>query len=117
VLVEGAKADLVVFDDIAPKMLGWADPVAAVMLHPNVGNIQHVLVDGKFRKRDLRLTAKGNYANITPQFLPLPDASCPFWRKHPIRTSQGRGRTRQASIIRESACHLQNPPSAQVESM
>jgi hypothetical protein len=49
VLVEGAKADLVVFDGAAPNMLEWADPVAAVILHPNVGNIQRVLMGGKFR--------------------------------------------------------------------
>jgi cytosine/adenosine deaminase-related metal-dependent hydrolase len=83
VLVEGAKADLVVFDGTSPNMLGWADPVAAVMLHSNVGNIQHVLVDGKFRKRDFRLTTEGNYANITRQFLASARRIQSIWEKTP----------------------------------
>src|ERR1700722_4878621 len=83
VLVEGAKADLVVFDGTSPNMLGWADPVAAVMLHSNVGNIQHVLVDGKFRKRDFRLTVEGDYANITRQFLASARRIQSIWEKTP----------------------------------
>lgn len=55
----GAKADLVVFNGRSPGMLGWRDPVAAVILHANVGDIAHVLVDGKFRKRDGKLTFDG----------------------------------------------------------
>jgi hypothetical protein len=91
VLVEGAKADLVVFDGTSPNMLGWADPVAAVMLHSHVGDIQHVLVDGQFRKRDFNLVVPGNYADITKNFLasarriqsnweqtPLPDLTGPY---------------------------------------
>ncbi|KAI5866051.1 Metallo-dependent hydrolase [Durotheca rogersii] len=52
----GAKADLVVFDGRSPGMLGWRDPVAAVILHANVGDITHVVVDGRFQKRDGKLT-------------------------------------------------------------
>jgi hypothetical protein len=71
VLVEGAKADLVVFDGTSPNMLGWADAVAAVILHSNTGDIQHVLVDGEFRKRDFKLVVPGNldYSDITTSFL------------------------------------------------
>ena len=54
-LVEGAKADVVVFDGESPGMLGWEDAVAAVVLHSNVGDVRHVVVDGRFRKRDGRL--------------------------------------------------------------
>ncbi|KAI0908756.1 amidohydrolase [Ustulina deusta] len=64
----GAKADLVVFDGRSPSMLGWADPVAAVILHANVGDIAHVLVDGKFRKRDGRLTY-AKYPELVESFL------------------------------------------------
>ncbi|KAI0887891.1 amidohydrolase family protein [Annulohypoxylon maeteangense] len=64
----GAKADLVVFDGRTPGMLGWRDPVAAVILHANVGDIQHVLVDGKFRKRDGKLTFE-NYDSVIDRFL------------------------------------------------
>lgn len=52
VIAPGAKADIAVFRGDSPNMIGWEDPVAAVILHSNVGDIEHVLVDGKFVKRD-----------------------------------------------------------------
>ena len=55
VLQVGAKADLVCFDGNSPNMVGWTNAIAAVVLHSNVGDIKHVLVDGEFRKRDGRL--------------------------------------------------------------
>ncbi|QIW95044.1 hypothetical protein AMS68_000562 [Peltaster fructicola] len=58
VLQVGAKADLVVFNGDSPNMLGWSDPVAAIMLHANVGDIEHVLIDGEWRKRDFELVDK-----------------------------------------------------------
>ncbi|OTB09659.1 hypothetical protein M426DRAFT_18289 [Hypoxylon sp. CI-4A] len=64
----GAKADLVVFDGRSPGMLGWLDPVAAVIMHANVGDIEHVIVDGKFRKRDGKLTYE-NYDKAAERFL------------------------------------------------
>ncbi|KAI2602101.1 Metallo-dependent hydrolase [Hypoxylon sp. NC1633] len=64
----GAKADLVVFNGRSPGMLGWLDPVAAVILHANVGDIEHVVVDGKFQKRDGKLTFN-NYASVVDRFL------------------------------------------------
>lgn len=64
----GAKADLVVFDGRSPSLLGWADPVAAVILHANVGDIEHVLVDGQFRKRDGKLTY-AKYPELVESFL------------------------------------------------
>ncbi|KAM0413595.1 hypothetical protein ACHAPT_013625 [Fusarium lateritium] len=45
---------------IAPNMLGWNDPVAAIILHLNPGNVQYVLVDGQFRKRDFKMVAPEN---------------------------------------------------------
>ena len=47
VLATGAKADLVVWNGRSPSLLGWTDPVAAIILHANVGDIDHVLVDGQ----------------------------------------------------------------------
>ena len=44
-----------VFDGHSPGMAGYEDPVAAVVLHANVGDIQHVIVDGEFKKRDSKL--------------------------------------------------------------
>ncbi|THV04584.1 Metallo-dependent hydrolase [Dendrothele bispora CBS 962.96] len=58
VLVEGAKADIVLFDGDSPNMLGWEDPVAAIILHSNVGDVTDVMVDGEWRKREGELVAK-----------------------------------------------------------
>jgi cytosine/adenosine deaminase-related metal-dependent hydrolase len=73
VLQVGAKADIVVFNGDSPNMLGWSDPVAAVMLHANSGDVQHVLVDGQFRKRDFKLVAgegsKRNWEDVRKRFL------------------------------------------------
>lgn len=49
-------------------MLGWVDPVAAVIMHSNVGDVRHVLVDGKFVKRDGKLTIE-DYPGIQQRFL------------------------------------------------
>ncbi|CAJ2505734.1 Uu.00g131280.m01.CDS01 [Anthostomella pinea] len=68
VIKVGAKADLVVFDGRTPGMLGWADPVAAVMLHANVGDIVHVIVDGQFKKRGGKLTFE-KYDDVVDRFL------------------------------------------------
>lgn len=53
----GKKADLVIWDALSPAMLGAAqhDPVMAIVLHSGVGDIEAVLVDGVFRKRDGKL--------------------------------------------------------------
>ena len=67
VIRAGAKADLVVWEGRSPGMLGWVDPVAAVILHANVGDVKHVMVDGVFRKRDGKLTV-ANYAEVQANF-------------------------------------------------
>lgn len=59
IIAEGAKADLIVWDGSSPAMLGWVDPVAAVILHASVGDIEGVLVDGKWAKKGGKLVAKG----------------------------------------------------------
>lgn len=69
VIQVGAKADIVVWDALkSPSMLGWADPVAAVMLHASVGDVSHVMIDGKFVKRDGELLVS-DYANLREQFI------------------------------------------------
>ncbi|CAG7565913.1 unnamed protein product [Fusarium equiseti] len=60
VISVGAKADIVVFDATSRNLLGWTDPVAAVILHSHAGNVEHVMVDGKFRKRDFDLVMPSN---------------------------------------------------------
>ncbi|KAJ5603223.1 hypothetical protein N7537_006179 [Penicillium hordei] len=70
VLQVGAKADLVVFNGDSPNMLGWRNPVAAVMLHAHPGDIEHVLVDGRFRKRDFQLVNTTlSWSEIRARFL------------------------------------------------
>ncbi|EED12173.1 chlorohydrolase family protein, putative [Talaromyces stipitatus ATCC 10500] len=70
VLQVGAKADIVIFNGDSPNMLGWSDPIAAVLLHANPGDIEHVLVDGEFRKRDFKLVnLKSEWSQVRDQFL------------------------------------------------
>ncbi|EXJ60083.1 hypothetical protein A1O7_04233 [Cladophialophora yegresii CBS 114405] len=68
IIAEGAKADLVVFDGSSPNLLGWDDPFIAVTLHSNVVDISDVFVNGKFVKRDGKLTYSG-YAAVRQDFL------------------------------------------------
>ncbi|THU86481.1 hypothetical protein K435DRAFT_822115 [Dendrothele bispora CBS 962.96] len=42
----------------SPNMLGWADPVAAGIMHSNVGDVEHVLVNEEWRKKDRQLVLK-----------------------------------------------------------
>jgi 5-methylthioadenosine/S-adenosylhomocysteine deaminase len=56
-LTPGKKADVVVIDSTAINVTPVHDPVAAVVLCADVSNVEHVLVDGVFRKRDGRLLA------------------------------------------------------------
>jgi hypothetical protein len=68
VIAPGAKADIVVFKGDSPNMIGWVDPVAAVILHSNVGDVEHVLVNGQFKKRDGRLVGV-NWEEVKANFL------------------------------------------------
>lgn len=63
----GAKADIVVFDGTSTNMVGWRDPVAAIILHSHVSDVVHVMVDGKLVKRDGKLVAE-DLANVTQAF-------------------------------------------------
>lgn len=67
VLRKGAKADIVVFGGDSPNMVGWANPVAAVILHSSIGDVEHVLVNGKWEKRNGKLTNKA-YPDIKKRF-------------------------------------------------
>ncbi|KAI5456932.1 amidohydrolase-like protein [Mariannaea sp. PMI_226] len=69
VIQQGAKADLVVWNARdSPPLLGWVDPIAAVMLHASVGDVLHVTVNGNFVKRDGKITAK-KYNQVRKAFL------------------------------------------------
>ncbi|KAL4918987.1 hypothetical protein BDW62DRAFT_200385 [Aspergillus aurantiobrunneus] len=88
VITVGAKADLVVFNGDSPNMLGWRDPIAAVILHAHPADIEHVLVNGEWKKRNFQLInlslpwaeLRGRFLEcskrIQPQFVvppPLPE--------------------------------------------
>ncbi|KAJ9668844.1 hypothetical protein H2201_001090 [Coniosporium apollinis] len=89
VLREGAKADIVVFDGSSPNMLGWVDPVAAVVLHSNVGDVQHVMVDGQFKKRDFELTVGDDYEEVQQRFLESARRIQAIWEATPLPDLQG----------------------------
>ncbi|KAJ6512826.1 amidohydrolase [Mycena sanguinolenta] len=55
VLKKGAKADVLVFSTDAIGLVGWSDPVAAVVLHSNVADIEDVYVDGQLVKKGGKL--------------------------------------------------------------
>ncbi|KAK4450975.1 5-methylthioadenosine/S-adenosylhomocysteine deaminase [Podospora aff. communis PSN243] len=70
IIAEGAKADLVLWDATSsPSLLGWNDPVAAILLHASVGDIEAVLVDGKWLKKKGKLVMKGYYKEFKEKFL------------------------------------------------
>ncbi|KAH9997822.1 amidohydrolase family protein [Xylariaceae sp. FL0662B] len=106
VIAPGAKADLVVFDGRSPGMLGWVDPVAAVVLHAGVGDMVHVMVDGKFRKRDGKLTFQG-YDGVVDRFLKSAEKIQDTLSRKPAPVLEGRmfgiteyGRTREVNTKR-----------------
>ncbi|KAK7398541.1 hypothetical protein QQX98_012089 [Neonectria punicea] len=80
VIQVGAKADLAIFDGAAPGMLGWRDPVAALILHSNVGNVKHVLVDGVWKKRDGELLC-GTESDLQGNFLKSTRKVQQFWEE------------------------------------
>ncbi|CAH0041731.1 unnamed protein product [Clonostachys rhizophaga] len=56
VLRVGAKADLLVINGDSYNMLGWSDPIAAIVMHSHPSDIEAVMVGGKWRKRHGKLT-------------------------------------------------------------
>ncbi|KAK5994346.1 5-methylthioadenosine/S-adenosylhomocysteine deaminase 1-like protein [Cladobotryum mycophilum] len=85
----GAKADLVVWNaEESPSMLGWVDPVAAVILHANVGDVLHVLVDGKFVKKDGKLVGR-QYRVVRKKFLKSARKIQKMWKDVPYPTYEG----------------------------
>ncbi|KAF4979142.1 hypothetical protein FDECE_18109 [Fusarium decemcellulare] len=57
IIAVGAKADSVAFDGTSANMIGWRDPIAAIILHSNVGDVKHVMINGKMVKKNGSLTA------------------------------------------------------------
>ncbi|KAL7947080.1 hypothetical protein V8C42DRAFT_301047 [Trichoderma barbatum] len=89
VIKAGAKADLVVWDaENSPSMLGWEDPVAAIIMHANIGDILHVLVDGKFVKKDRKIVNR-DYPRIKKAFLEAAKKIQKIWKETSYPTYEG----------------------------
>lgn len=88
ILAAGAKADLLVWNGRAPSVLGWTDPIAAIMLHANVGDIKHVMVNGEFKKRDSQLTVP-DYTKLQDRFLDSAKRIQDMWREMPLPVTEG----------------------------
>ncbi|KAJ3537584.1 hypothetical protein NM208_g6246 [Fusarium decemcellulare] len=60
----GAKADLLVINGDSYNMLGWSDPIAAIVMHSHPSDIEAVMVGGQWRKRHGRLTLPDGATDI-----------------------------------------------------
>lgn len=67
IIAKSAKADFVVYNTTRLDLLGWRDPVAAVILHSNPGDISDVVVGGRFVEKDFKLFSGLGSANETLQ--------------------------------------------------
>ncbi|KAB2571020.1 5-methylthioadenosine/S-adenosylhomocysteine deaminase [Lasiodiplodia theobromae] len=88
----GAVADLVLFDGGSPNMLGWADAVAAVVLHANVGDIKDVMVGGEWRKRDGVLVTRQDRREVEEKFLESAKRIQKIWKDTPLPVVEGEWR-------------------------
>ncbi|RYP62625.1 hypothetical protein DL769_007231 [Monosporascus sp. CRB-8-3] len=88
VIAPGAKADVVVWDGRSPALLGWTDPIAAVILHASVADIEHVIVNGVFKKREGKL-AVDDYAEIQDRFLASAKRIQDIWKSKPLSALEG----------------------------
>lgn len=88
ILAPSTKADLLVWNGRSPSILGWSDPVAAIMLHASIGDIKHVMVDGVFKKRDGRLVVDG-YERLQERFLRSAERIQRIWRETPLPVLEG----------------------------
>ncbi|KAK1453377.1 amidohydrolase [Colletotrichum melonis] len=88
VIIEGAKADVVVWNGESPALLGWVDPVAAVILHASVADVEHVLVDGIIVKKDHKLVVP-DYEDVKTRFLDSARKIQQTWRDIPFSALEG----------------------------
>lgn len=86
VLAPGAVADLLVVDGASPALLGWRDPVAAVVLHASVGDVEAVMAGGVWVKRNGSLVVPG-YDDVRARFLEAAARVQETWRGIPSAIS------------------------------
>ncbi|KAJ5620927.1 hypothetical protein N7510_004911 [Penicillium lagena] len=93
----GKFADLVVFDGNSPGMVcaSQEDPIAAIVLHSSVRDIDTVIVDGQIRKRDGKLLS----VKIDPS---MPDVTIPKqnveWNQVAKQLIWSKGRIQDAMV-------------------
>ncbi|KAG5657976.1 hypothetical protein KAF25_006927 [Fusarium avenaceum] len=86
----GSKADIAVFDGSARGLLGWQDPVAAIILHSQASHVKHVLVDGHWMKKDGQLRCASNRADFQFKFLESARRVQRFFERAPMPVFEGR---------------------------
>jgi cytosine/adenosine deaminase-related metal-dependent hydrolase len=71
-LEEGKLADIVIFDGLSPGMICAAeeDPVAAIVLHSSIADIETVIVDGRIVKQRGSLVPVDLDLSLSPDFKP-----------------------------------------------
>ncbi|KAI1496375.1 amidohydrolase [Biscogniauxia marginata] len=88
IIAPDAQADIVVWDGRSPALLGWSDPIAAVILHASVGDIDHVLIGGNFVKRDKKLVIEG-YEEVQDRFLEAAERIQATLKATPLPVQEG----------------------------
>ena len=71
-------------------MLGWRDPVAAVILHASVGDMTDVMVAGNWVKRDGKLVVR-DYEGVKERFVKSAQRLQDFWENEFPRPSLKEG--------------------------
>ncbi|KAM0545325.1 hypothetical protein ACHAPJ_011397 [Fusarium lateritium] len=71
-LEEGKIADILVWDTLSPGMVCAAqeDPIGAIILHSSPADIEAVIVNGQFKKRDGRITSTKLDLGLFPELKP-----------------------------------------------
>ncbi|KIL93974.1 hypothetical protein FAVG1_02536 [Fusarium avenaceum] len=71
-LEEGKIADLLIWDMLSPSMICAAEenPIGAIILHSSPSDIDAVIVDGQFKKRDGRLLKTKLDLELLPELKP-----------------------------------------------
>ncbi|KAF1918237.1 hypothetical protein BDU57DRAFT_572320 [Ampelomyces quisqualis] len=67
-IAPGMLADIAVFDAQSPNMLGCNDAVAALVLHSHPGDVEAVMVGGRWVKKDGKLVFAG-YEGVKRRFV------------------------------------------------
>ncbi|KAF4962234.1 hypothetical protein FSARC_9686 [Fusarium sarcochroum] len=95
-LEEGKIADILVWDALSPGMICAAqeDPIGAIILHSSPADIETVIVNGQFKKRDGRITSTKLDLQLFPEL--KPNKSEVEWREVALELLKSRDRILEA---------------------